>query len=49
MHHCVGGDIAASAHSIFDDEGLTKPFREPLCNEARKYVGRAAGSQARRS
>jgi hypothetical protein len=46
MDDSVGGDIAASAHSILDDEGLAKPLREPLCNEARKYVGRAASSQA---
>jgi len=46
MDDSVGGDIAASAHSILDNEGLAKPFREPLCNEARKYVGRTASSQA---
>ena len=46
MDHSIGGDIAARAHPILDDEGLAKPFREPLCNEARKYIGRAAGSQA---
>ena len=46
MDHRVGGDIAAGAHSILDDEGPAKPLREPLRNQARQYVGRAAGSQA---
>ena len=46
MDDSVGGDIAASAHSILYDEGPAKSLREPLCNEARKYVGRAASSQA---
>src|SRR5215471_1440661 len=45
-HDRFGGDIAAGAWSIFDDDGLTEPFREPLSHQPRDDVGRSAGSES---
>jgi hypothetical protein len=41
-HHRLGGDIAGGARSILDDEWLTEPFRQPLTDQARDDVDRAA-------
>ena len=35
-HDRLGGDIAASARPVLDDEWLTKPLRQPLTNQARE-------------
>jgi hypothetical protein len=40
----LGPSILASPRPIPDDEGLTEPLRQPLSHQARKDVGRAAGS-----
>ncbi len=36
-------DIAAGARTVFDDEGLAENLVEPLGQNARQHVGRAAG------
>ena len=36
-------DIAAGAGSVLDDEGLVENLVEPLAEDARQHVGRAAG------
>ena len=38
-----GGDIAAGARSVFDDDWLTEPFRQSLSHEARDDVGLETG------
>ena len=39
-------DIAAGARPVLDDEWLTEPLRQPLSDQARDDVGRAAGGKA---
>ena len=45
-HDRLGGDIAASARPVLDDELLAEPLRQPLTDQARDDVGRAAGGEA---
>src|SRR5262245_28212641 len=45
-YDCLGAQCAAGAASIFDDKWLAKSFRQPLTNQPRKNVGRAARSKA---
>jgi len=40
-----GADIAAGTRSVFDDELLTKPFRQPLPDDACRDVGRAGRTE----
>src|SRR5215208_5946993 len=42
----LGRQIAASASPIFDDEWLAKPFRQPMANQTREDVKRAACPKA---
>ena len=39
----LGADIAAGARPIVDEEWLPEPLRQPLTDQARDDVGRAAG------
>ena len=48
-HDRLGGDIAAGAGPVLDDEWLAEPLRQPLTHQARDDVGRAARRQSRRS
>ena len=48
-HDRLGADIAAGARPVLDDELLAEPLRQPLTDQARDDVGRAAGGQSRRS
>ena len=45
-HDRLGGDIAAGARPVLDDEWLAEPLRQPLTDQAREDVGRAAGGKA---
>ena len=45
-HDRLGGDIAAGARPVLDDELLAEPLRQPLTDQARDDVGRAAGGKA---
>ncbi len=45
-HRSLGCDIAAGARPIFDNEWLAEPLREPLPDQARTDVSRAARSVA---
>ena len=42
-YDCLGGDLPLGARPVFDDEWLAKALRQPLTNQARENVGRAAG------
>src|SRR5262245_20123111 len=42
-HDRFGADIAATAWPVIDHEWLAEPFRQPLTDEARENVLRAAG------
>ena len=42
-HDRLGGDIAAGAGPVLDDEWLAKPLRQPLTHQARDNVWHAAG------
>ena len=44
-HDRLGGDIAAGARPVLDDELLAEPLRQPLTDQARDDVGRAAGGK----
>src|SRR5262249_10638710 len=44
-HDRFGADIGAAPCTIFDDELLAEPLREPRSDEPRKNVGRAARSR----
>src|SRR6516225_6603047 len=44
-HDCFGADIAAGAGTIFNDELLTQPLRQPLPDQPRSNVGRTSGSE----
>src|SRR5712671_3835505 len=45
-HDRVSGQTAGSTPSIFDDEWLAEPFRQPLTHQTREDVKRAAGAKA---
>ena len=47
-HDRLGGDIAAGARPVLDDELLAEPLRQPLTHQAREDVGRAAGGESQR-
>ena len=47
-HDRLGGDIAAGARPVLDDELLAEPLRQPLTHQARDDVGRAARRRSRR-
>ena len=40
-----GGDVAAGAQTVLDDEGLPEALRQRLANDARQDVDDAAGSE----
>src|SRR5262245_60145753 len=42
-HDRFGADIAATSWPVIDDEWLAEPLRQPLTDEARQNVLRAAG------
>src|SRR5882672_10927530 len=44
-HDRLSAQIAASAAPILDDKWLAEPFREPLTDQTRDDVGRAAGAK----
>src|SRR5882757_5477643 len=46
MHDGFGGDIAAGAGSVVDNEWLAEPVRKPLCYDARLDVGGLASRKA---
>jgi hypothetical protein len=46
IHDHFGGNIAAAARPVLDDELLTKPLRQPLPYQARGDVGQAARGSA---
>ena len=43
IHDCLGGDIAAGAGAVLDDELLAEPLRQALTHEPRQDVGDTAG------
>jgi hypothetical protein len=45
MHDRLGGDIAAGAGPVLDDERLAEPLRQPLTDQARENVVRPAGGK----
>src|SRR5262249_1301047 len=45
-NHHLGGDIAARASSILDDELLAETFRQPLSNKAGNQISRTARRKA---
>ena len=45
-HDRLGADIAAGTRPVVDDELLAEPLRQPLTDQARDDVGRAAGGIA---
>ena len=45
-HDRLGADIAAGARPVLDDELLAEPLRQPLADQARDDVVRAAGGKA---
>src|SRR5262249_61008991 len=42
-HHRLGGQIAAGAWPVLDDELLAEPFRQQLAYQSANYVSCAAG------
>jgi hypothetical protein len=42
--HRLQREIAAAARSVVDDDRLAQPLREPLTDQPRNDVGRAAGA-----
>src|SRR6185437_12820857 len=44
-HDRLSGDIAACARPVLDDEWLAKPLRQPLTDQTREDVVRAAGGK----
>ena len=46
LDHRLGGDTAAAADPVLDDERLAEPIGQPLRHQARQNVGRAAGAKA---
>ena len=47
-HDRLGADIAAGTRAVFDDEWLAEPLRQPLSDQPRDNVGRAAGGRSGR-
>ena len=45
IQHGLGGDIAACARPVLNDELLAEPFRQPLRHKTGGDVGRAAGGE----
>ena len=41
----LSGDVARSARSVLNDEWLAEALRQPLTNQAREDVARAAGGK----
>ena len=46
IHHAFGGDIAAGARPVVDDNLLTEPLGEPLRHHPRRNVGGTAGRKS---
>jgi hypothetical protein len=46
MHDRLGGDIAAGARPVLDDEWLAEPLRQPLTDQTREDVVRPASGKA---
>src|SRR5262249_17704432 len=46
VRHEIGGDVAASAAAVLDDELLPEPLAERLCEHARGDIARRAGGKA---
>src|SRR3954454_2153892 len=46
VHDRLGGDVAAGAQPVFDDEWLAEPLRQPLTDQPRQDVVRAPGGEA---
>ena len=46
MRHEIGGDVAAGAAAVLDDELLPEPLAERLREHARGDVARGAGGKA---
>src|SRR5882724_1512509 len=46
VHDRLGRDIAAGARPVLDDEWLAEPLRQPLSDQTREDVIRAAGGKA---
>jgi len=44
--HCLGGDVARSTRPVLNDEWLAETLRQPLTNQAREDVRRAARRKA---
>src|SRR5215467_12596657 len=44
--HCLGGDVARSTRPVLNDEWLAETLRQPLTNQAREDVRRAARGKA---
>jgi hypothetical protein len=42
----LGGDVAGAAWPVVDDELLAETLRQPLTDQASRYVGCAAGGKA---
>src|SRR6516164_1064445 len=45
-HDRLGADVARSARPVLDDEWLAEALGQPLTDQAREDVGRAAGRKA---
>ena len=45
MRGLLGGDVAARAGPVLDDERLVQDFLEPLAEDARQHVARPAGRE----
>src|ERR1700720_2756931 len=46
IHHCLSTNVAAGARTIFDDELLSEPYRQPLAHQACENVARASRCKA---
>src|SRR5215813_4803453 len=46
LHDCLGGQIAASAGPVLNDELLAEALRQPLADQAGIQVGHAASRKA---
>src|SRR5215216_722596 len=46
VHDRLGGEVAAGAQPVLNDEWLAEPFREPLTDQAGEDVVRTAGGKA---
>ncbi len=45
VHHGLGGDVATGPGPVLNDELLAEPFGQPLRQQARCDVGRAASGE----